>query len=371
MNTLDSLGPTIEVQVGDKTVEIPTGARLVSNARRFYPATIHSESEAVTRYIARTLGMDEKNHEARTAGTKLVLDTILGGEDLGRIKVERFLTNDGARPLFSPIVEEGIRLGLNRVAAQWEDLIAQTVPVDGMTYAYYEFNNGDASSGVGADATGTEEFKLRRIAQGGPVPTARVTIGEQSIQLWKMGRGIEWTDEAKMAPIDMASLWFQQVGLQIGWDYHEQAIEMLLNGYFADGSDDAPVLATGAPGVIDFADLLTAVGTMQTTYGYTADVMIMSLARSVSIRTMETGAGNLVFPNGTTGAGLPPIRLAVSVPDDKIIFADTGFALVRFVNKEFGTEFERSVITGVEGSYGTSMDLTIPFFKRARLILDS
>ena len=299
MNTLDQVGRAIDVTSADgSAVAFPLGEPLVHAARRLFPATRFSESEAITRFAARTLGYDEKNPETRGVGMKKVMDTILGGEDLGRIKVERFLTNDGTRPLFSPIVEEGIRSGLNRVAAMWEDLIAQTVPVEGMTYEYYEFNNGDVPVG---NATGVDEFKLRRIAQGGPIPTARVTIGTKSLQLWKQGRGIEWTDEAKMAPIDLATMWFQQVGLQLGWDQHEQVIEMLLNGYFADGSDDAPVLSTAVAGTIDFADLLTAVGTMQVTYGYTADVMLMSLARSVSIRTMESGSGDLVFPNGVEG----------------------------------------------------------------------
>ena len=45
--------------------------------------------------------------------------------------------------------------------------------------------------------------------------------------------------------------------------------------------------------------------------------------------------------------------------------------MVRFVNKEFGTEFDRSVQTQVEGSYGTSIELTVPLFKNARVILDS
>ena len=70
-------------------------------------------------------------------------------------------------------------------------------------------------------------------------------------------------------------------------------------------------------------------------------------------------------------AGLPPIRISPSVPNDKIIFADTAFAMLRLVNKEFGTEFDRSVQTQIEGSYGTSVELTVPLFKNARLILDS
>lgn len=385
--SLDTVGGTIDVQHKDgRSVTIPLDIALIQAARKTggpksqdggtLPPTRYSESEAIQRFINKQLGYDWPEPKdrsiaaqvARSAGMKRVLDTILDGEDLGRIKVERFLTNTGTRPLFSPVVEAGIRLGLNRVEALWQDLIAQTIPVDGMTYEYYEFNNGTLD---GTSVTGVEEFRLRRIAQGGPIPTARVTIGQKNLTLYKQGRGIEWTDESKSAPIDLAAMWFQQVGLQLGWDYHEQIIDVLLNGYFADGSDDAPVLGSLVPGTIDYADLLTAQGTMQITYGYTADVMLASLARSVSIRTMENGAGQLVFPNGVEAAGLPPLRIATGIPDDKVLLVDRGFAVVRYVNKEFGTEFDRSVQTQVEGSYGTSIELTVPGFPNARLVLDS
>jgi hypothetical protein len=341
----------------DDTVDFPIGEDLLDAVRRANPNNRFYQSTAVRRY-AENLGVDLRD----------VIDVILEGEDLGSTKVERFLTNTGLRPLFSPVVEDGLRLGLNRVSAEWRDLIAREVQVDSLTYEYYEFSNGTPGS---PSPTGTDEYKLKNIGQGAPIPTARVSVSGKSYTLYKQGRGIEWTDESKLAPIDLAAMWFQQVGIQLGWDYHDQIFDMLLNGYFSDGSDDAPVLATAVPGTIDDADLYTALGTMQQVYGYTADVMLMSLSRSVAIRTMENGAGQRLFPNGVEAAGLPAIRIATSVPNDKIIFADTGFAMLRLVNKEFGTEFDRNVQTQVEGSYGTSIELTVPLFKNARLILDA
>jgi hypothetical protein len=341
----------------DETVEFPIGETLIEAVREFNPNNRYQQSTAVRRY-AQSVGVDLRD----------VIEVILDGEELGSTKVDRFLTNTGLRPLFSPVVEDGLRLGLNRIAAEWQDLIARTVQVDSLTYEYYEFTNGTPGSPA---PTGTDEFKLRNIGQGAPIPTARVSVSGKSYTLYKQGRGIEWTDESKLAPIDLAAMWFQQVGIQLGWDYHDQIFDMLLNGYFSDGSDDAPVLATAAPGVIDDADLYTAIGTMQQVYGYTADVQLMSLSRSVAIRTMENGAGQRLFPNGVEAAGLPSIRIAASIPNDKIVFADTDFAMLRLVNKEFGTEFDRSVQTQIEGSYGTSIELTVPLFKNARLILDS
>jgi hypothetical protein len=342
---------------GEADVEFPVGHDL---ERAIEDKLDHcSASTAIKRY-ASDLGVDLRD----------VIDTMLDGEPLGEVQVKRFLTNTGLRPLFSPVVEDGLRLGLNRIAARWQNLVARTVTVDGLSYEYYEFSNGTSATNPGSP-TGSAEFGLRRIGQGAPIPVARVTVSGKSYTLYKIGRGIEWTDEAKNAPIDLAAMWFQQVGLQIGWDYHDELVDRLLNGYFTDNSDDAPVLASDTPGQITDADLWTAVGTLELQYGYVANVGLASLTRKVQLQTMENGAGQRVFPNGFTSAGLPDVQIAATVPDDKVVYLDTGFAILRLVNKEFGTEFDRNPKTQVEGSYGTAIELMVPLFPNARIILDS
>lgn len=343
-----------------KEIDFPLGDRLVSSVwERFSPHRTMASS-AIRRYADEGLNVDLRD----------VLDTILDGEELGQIKVSRFLTHTGLKPLFSPIVEDGLRLGLSRSSAQWEDLIARTVQVEGLAYEYYEFDNGSLDSN--GNVVGRDEFRLKKVGQGAPIPTARVTVSGKSFTLYKQGRGIEWTDEAKNAPIDLAAAWFEQVGLQMGWDYHDQIVDVLLNGYFDDGSDDPPVLATAVGGTIDDVDIYTAIATHQTIYGYTPNIMGGSLDRLISIRTMENSAGHRLFPNGLEGVpGLPAPRIMPDVPDDKLIFIDTAFSVLRLVNKPFGTEFDRSVQTQTEGSYGSSIELFATLFPNARLILDS
>jgi hypothetical protein len=342
---------------GGDTVDFPVGEDLIHAVASAGYLDRMPQSAAIKRY-AQNLGVDLRD----------VIDTYLDGDELGNTQVKRFLTNTGLRPLFSPVVEDGLRLGMNRIAAQWEGLIARSIDIEQTTYEYYEFDNGQPSGQAG---TGTDEYKMRHVAQGAPIPTARVTVSGKSYTLFKQGRGIEWTDESKSAPIDLAAMWFQQVGMQLGWDYFEQIVDMLLNGFFADGSDDAPVLATATAGSITDADLFTAVATHEIVYGYTPKVMLMSLARSVAIMTMENGAGQRVFPAGVTAAGLPPIQIAAQISDDKVVFVDTDFAMLRLVNRPFGTEFDRSPQSQVEGTYGTSIELVVPLFRYARLILDS
>lgn len=339
--------------------EFPIGAEL---ERAIEGDLAHSSASTAIRRLAAANGVDLRD----------VIDTMLDGEPLGQVKVNRFLTNTGLRPLFSPVVEDGLRLGLNRISARWQNLVAKTVQVSGMTYEYYEFSNGTAtvSSNPGQPA-GNDVFGLRRVGQGAPIPVARVTVSGKSYTLFKIGRGIEWTDESKSAPIDLAAMWFQQVGLQIGWDYHDELVDKLLNGYFADNSDDAPVLSSESPGIITDADLWTAVGVLELQFGYIANIGLASLTRKVALQTLENGAGQRLFPSGFVAAGLPDIQIAATVPDDKVVYLDTGYAILRLVNKEFGTEFDRNPRTQVEGSYGTAIELIVPLFPQARIILDS
>lgn len=339
-----------------ETVDFPIGEDLIHAVEATYSPEKFAESTMVRRYAAH-LGVDLAD----------VIDVLLDGEEMGSQTVRRFLTNTGLRPLFSPVVEDGLRLGLKRASAQWEALIARTINVDSMTYEYYEFDNGTPG---GSGAEGISEYQLKTVAQGAPIPTARVTVSGKSYTLFKRGRGIEWTDEAKSAPIDLAALWFEQVGLQLGWDYHADIIDMLLNGYFPDGSDDAPVI-TAAGGVTD-VKLLTAQATMQSQYGFTPNIMVMNQATAIDILTMENVGGNYrIFPDGVEAAGLPRILVSPAMANDKVLFVDTGFAMIRFVNKPFGTEFDRSVQTQVEGSYGSEISATVPFLKNARLLLDA
>ena len=71
MNNLDSVGRAIDVVAADgSTVAFPLGNLLVHEARRLFPATRHSESEAITRFAARTLKYDERDPQTRGVGMK-------------------------------------------------------------------------------------------------------------------------------------------------------------------------------------------------------------------------------------------------------------------------------------------------------------
>lgn len=285
----------------------------------------------------------------------------LGIEDINRVSAGSMLTNDGTKPLFNAVVEDGLRIGWEK-ESNWQALVAKTVGSDQLSQTYYYLDHDE------------DEVALRDVAQGAPIPVGTIKVGDKSIKMHKRGRGIEWTDESKAANIDLVSLWLMKLGKKLGRDYENTAIYRLLNGYFDDGSDAAPTLGIKTANDLKLSDLFYAAKYMENELGYTAKRMVMSLETATRITEMTNGNGAYLFAdemkNGEFASVLkaPPF-ISSMIPDNRIMLVDTSFALVRYTYKEFGVEFERSAKTQVEGSYGTEISEFVPFEKNARLII--
>lgn len=287
-----------------------------------------------------------------------------GVRDLDREVCDRFLTNTGMKPLFSPVVEAGMRMGMELVLKDWQSFIAKTVPIDKMSYEYYIFDNRD-----------DEQFDLRAVAQGQPIPTATVKVSGKAYTLIKVGRGIEWTDEAKMAPVSLATMWFTELGRRIGLTMFDLVVDALLNGYFGAGVDAPPhIHCAGAD--IAYTDIINGYLEMTETYGYAPKKMVCNKATALKILTFTYPNDYPVFPNVMQDGRYPapmaiPLTVSSRLSDNQVLLVDSDFALMQLVAKPFGTEFERSAKTQVEGSYGTMIQLTVPLFANARLLIDA
>lgn len=285
----------------------------------------------------------------------------LGYDRVGQIQVRALLDNDGTAPLFNAIVEDGLRIGFER-QANWQQLVARSVDSDQFTQAWYYLEEPDA-----------DDYELRDIGQGAPIPVGTIKLGDQSIKMHKRGRGIEWTDEAKRANIDLVALWFQRLGLQLGRSYEDIAVNRLLNGYFPDGEDAAPTIGVSTTGEISLTDMYYAQAFMQDSFGFTPNLAIMNLNTAMQWAEIRDN-GFLIFQDNILDGNFPNVINAApfisrEVPDNRIILVDTTAALVRYVGKPFGVESERNVKTQVEGSYGTEISEFVPFETNARLVL--
>ena len=301
-----------------------------------------------------------KRYLAENGLTKKDVLRSLGYEDVGKVQVRALLENDGTKPLFNSIVEDGLRMGFER-QSNWQQLVARSVNSDQLSQQWYYLEDED----IDAD--------LVDIGQAAPIPTGTIKLGENTIRMHKRGRGIEWTSESRMANIDLVALWLQRLGRRLGRQYENVAINRLLNGYFPDGQDTPPTLGIAESGSLTLADLFYGSAYMEQELGFSPNLAIMNLNTAYQITTLRDGDAYVYrneIQNGQFAdvVNAPPF-ISSLVPDNRIILVDTNFALIRYEAKPFGVESERSAKTQVEGSYGTEISEFVPFEKDARLVL--
>lgn len=291
--------------------------------------------------------------------TKAVLRS-LGYDDIGKVQVRALLENDGTKPLFNAIVEDGLRMGFER-QSNWQQLVARSVNSDQLSQQWYYLDED------------TVDADLVDIGQGAPIPTGSIKLGDNSIKMHKRGRGIEWTDEARRANIDLVALWLQRLGRKLGQQYENVAINRLMNGYFPDGQDTPPTLGIKQAGNLDLADLFYGAAFMEQELGFTPTMAIMNLETAYRITTLRDGDAYIYRDEIESGRFADVVNsapfISSLVPDDRIILVDANYALIRYEGKPFGVESERSAKTQVEGSYGTEISEFVPFEKDARLVL--
>lgn len=284
----------------------------------------------------------------------------LGIEDIGKKNVRALLENDGTKPLFNAIVEDGLRMGFEK-QSNWQQLVAETVDSDQLSQQWYYLDHDE------------DDSELREIGQGAPIPTGTIKLGDQTIKMHKRGRGIEWTDEAKRANIDIVQLWLRKLGVSLGKQYQDVAVQRLLNGYFADGSDAAPTIGVDTASTLTLGDIFYAAKYQEEELGFTPNVALMNLNTAYIITNLKDN-GAYIYRNQLQNGQFADVVnsqpfISNLIPDNRIVLLDTSFGLVRYSGKAFGVESERSVKTQVEGSYGTEISEFVPFEKNARIII--
>lgn len=290
----------------------------------------------------------------------------LGIDDITKVQVRELLNNDGTKPLFNSVIEDGLRMGWER-ESNWQQLVAETIETDQFSYLWYFLD-------AGATPEEKEEmFGLRDIGQGAPIPVGSIKVGENSIKMSKRGRGIEWTDESRRAPISLVQLWLRELGRQLGRQYESVAVNRLMNGYFQDGSDSAPSIGVADATGWDLTDIFYAAAYQEDTFGQRPNLAIMNLETAYRITAMRDGNAYL-YRNELQNNQFADVLnnkpfISSLVPDNRIVLVNTNAALVRYSGKPFGVESDRNVKTQVEGSYGTEISEFVPFIPEARIIL--
>lgn len=341
-----------------QTVELPTArnfeAEMKVYARQKFGNKAdgmleNKDSSIVTAYL-----------EERELSLQQVLKAY-GFDNIGKVKVEALYQNDGTKPLFNALVEEYMREAFEKVFSA-AALIARKIPLDQLVGAYQ----------VAVDHS-NEDVGFLKIGQAAPIPVSTIKLDtDRAVKVFKRGRGIEITDEAKSMNFDMLAMQLRLRAKHLAKSEFDYVMDSLLNGSAA--FDQAPTIGVKTSGTLKLADMWYAQNYMRTELGFEPRVAIMNMKTAEIWATQQETVHGLLFLQNLSNGTMPDVinaspLIAANIPDNRIILVDPEFALVEYVYRDLFTESKRNVETQVEGSYTTKISQILPFEKNARLIL--
>jgi hypothetical protein len=250
------------------------------------------------------------------------------------------------------IIRAAITTGM-RQAPFYPNIIASDQSINGLQVTMPMVNMSDAAPA--------------KVNEAETIPLGDVSFGQKSVSLFKIGKGFKLTDEVKnYVSIDVLGIYLRDFGIQLGYAMDTLAMDVLMNGNKADGSESAPVI-----------------GVYETTNGITYKDLLHIWVRAARMgRNFTTMIGGedqaiemLNLPefkerhSGTTEATLnikSPVPnkadfyIHPGTPDQQLLMVDTSAALIKLTAKQLMLESERIVSNQTEAVYAS---LTTGFSK--------
>lgn len=183
-------------------------------------------------------------------------------------RMEKFFGTSSSTILFPAYVESQVVSGMLSVAVL-SNLIATESNIDSHTYQSLALTDTE------------DDRQLRRVSEGGLLPTTRIQTADRAVQLFKFGRLLEASYESmRLKKLNVVSIFLQKLGKQIALDETDWAIETLIAGDGNVGSAVTPIM-TDSSGTLDYDDLTKLFLAFPS--GYTMNTAVVN---SINLRTI-------------------------------------------------------------------------------------
>ena len=216
----------------------------------------------------------------------------------------------------------------------------------------------------------------RYVGEGETIPLGTVSYGSKEFRIFKIGRGIKLTDEVvHYASLNLVSIFMRDFGVKMGHATDVLAIDCIINGEQADGSESAPVVGTATGSTLTYKDLLTIwirMGRM----GRIPSVMIGGEAIAIDtldlteFKTPVMGAPRETLVLKSPVPQKSDFYVHGNVPSNKLITIDPSASIVKFNGWPLKVESERIVSNQTEAFYVTLQTGFAKMFTDAALIID-
>lgn len=272
------------------------------------------------------------------------------------------MPDQNIRWIVPEIIRQAIVTGM-REAPFYPTIISADQPINGLTAIMPFVNMSDAAPA--------------RVNEGETIPLGDVSFGQKSVTLFKIGRGFKLTDEVKnFVSLDVLAIFIRDFGVQLGYALDTLAMDVLINGNAANGSESAPVI-----GVASTTDGIT--------YRDLLKVWIRSSRLGRNFRTMiggEDAALDILdlpeFKNRQAGTPMATLNLKTPVPNqadfyihpgtpaNSVLMVDPRAALIKLTAKQVMLESERIVSNQTEAVYASLITGFSKMYLDASIVLD-
>jgi hypothetical protein len=210
------------------------------------------------------------------------------------------------------------------------------------------------------------------------IPMGNIKFDQKTVRINKSGIGIEITDEAiQYTNISLLSIFLADVGVKLGSQLSQQAINCLINGEQADGSAAAGVVGVNTASQIAFADMVKVFtrGSLRNRKWYRCignEDMVNTLMNTPAFQERQTnpwGRPQLTLNTKTKTTYEIDVYTHGSVPAGNLIMADPDVTMIQLTCQPLRVESERIVQRQISGTYATITTGFAIVFADGRVIL--
>ena len=262
------------------------------------------------------------------------------------------MPDQSIRWIVPEIIREAITLGI-REAPFYPNIIASDQPINGLSAIMPSINMSDAAPA--------------KVNEAETIPLGDISFGQKSVSLFKIGKGFKITDEVRnYVSLDVLGIYLRDFGVQLGYAMDTLAMDVLINGNKADGSESAPVI-----GVYDTTNGIT--------YKDLLHIWVRAARLGRNFQSMIGGEDQAIamldlpeFKNRSQGTTMATLNIKSPVPNsadfyihpgtpaNQLLLVDKSAALIKLTAQQLKLESERIVSNQTEATYAS---LTTGFSK--------
>lgn len=272
------------------------------------------------------------------------------------------MPNQEIRWLVPEIIRSAIHLGLAE-APIYPRMIASEQSINGLSAIMPIINPSDATPAY--------------VNEGETIPIGDVSFGQKSVTLFKVGRGFKLTDEVKnYVSLDVLAIFLRDFGIQLGYALDNLAIDILLNGNAAGGTESAPVIGVASTSDgITYKDMLR-IWIRSSRMGrnfkslVSGEDVAMDILDLDEFKLRRQGTPDMKLDLKTPVPSQADFFIHGGISANQLLFVDPRFALIKLNAQALMLESERIVSNQTEATYAS---LTTGFSKMyvdAAVLLD-